>query len=119
MFDALANFPWEECRSRYERVRSLIDAATEDITKRDRIYQILWENGGRCDCTVGRNIVDFPDKWSTVKAEIDQVIASPAPEAVVPLLQRQEWKPSIEGMGPARQVGETFVYEGQNRNLQP
>ena len=118
MFEALANFPWEECRSRYDKVRETLDAASEELTKRDRVYQVLWENGGRCDCTVGRNIVDFPDKWATVKQQIDEVLASPAPEAVEPLLKRQGWPPSIEPMGPAHQVGETFVYEGQNRNLQ-
>lgn len=118
MFEQFANYEWENCRSRYDRSREEVDALTPDLTRRDLIFQVLWENGGRCDCTIGRNIVDEPDVWSRVRTRIEEILSGPAPEAVEPLLKRQDWEPSIQPMGRAHRAGERYEYEGQDRAVQ-
>lgn len=117
MFEQFAGYEWENCRSRYDKSKDEVDALTQELTKRDLIFQVLWERGGRCDCTIGRNIVDQPEVWTAVKQEIEGILSGPAPEAVEPLLQRQGWEPSIQPMGRARRVNERYEYEGQDRTV--
>ncbi|MEK7217076.1 MAG: hypothetical protein AAB289_15945 [Chloroflexota bacterium] len=117
MFEQFAGYEWDKCRSRYDKSREEVDALTPELTKRDLIFQVLWENGGRCDCTIGRNIVDQPDVWSSVRPQIEKILVDPAPEAVEPLLKRQGWEPAIQPMGRARRAGERYEYEGQNRTV--
>ena len=74
MFEALVKFPWEKCPSRFGVVEDEVRGLTEDQAKRDAIFRVLWEHHGRCDCTVGRNIVDIPAVWVEVQGEIDRVL---------------------------------------------
>ena len=117
MFEQFTSYQWENCRNRDDKSREEVDALTPELTKRDLIFQVLWERGGRCACTIGRNIVDQAEVWAAVKQQIEAILAGPAPEAVEPLLKRQGWEPGIQPMGRAHRVGERYEYEGQSRTV--
>lgn len=74
MFETLAKFQWEKCPNRFGQVEEEVLGLTSDQRTRDAIFRILWEHHGRCDCTVGRNIVDLPAVWMEVEQEINRVL---------------------------------------------
>ena len=76
MFESLAGLPYQDCGGKYERVRATLEPLSQDLTTQDRIYKVLWRYGGRCDCTVARNVVALPEVKSTVDEEIQAILAS-------------------------------------------
>jgi hypothetical protein len=74
MLEALGEIPYQECNGKYRRVRELIEGQAADAPKQNRIYDLLFKNGGRCDCTVDRNIVRAPNKLSSVEDEIKRIV---------------------------------------------
>jgi hypothetical protein len=71
VFDDLLNIDWKDCSRTYTRVEAQIASLTGgDVAQRSAIYQVLWDHGGRCDCTTAFNIV----KRSAVRAEVEQAI---------------------------------------------
>lgn len=70
MLEALGQVPYQQCQGQYAKVRRLVEAATSDQARQSRLYAILFNHGGRCDCTVDRNIVRVPETLAAVEAEI-------------------------------------------------
>ncbi len=76
MFESLAELRYEDCNGKYERVRATIEPLSQDLITQDRIYRVLWQHGGRCDCTVSRNVVALPEVKNSVDQEIQAILAS-------------------------------------------
>ncbi len=76
MFESLAQLPYQACNGKYDRVRAEIEPLSQDLTTQDRIYKVLWRHGGRCDCTVARNVAALPEVRSSVDQEIQAILAS-------------------------------------------
>lgn len=57
MFAQLGEIPYESCKGKYVRVQAIIQGIAPDQAMQDEIYKVLWRYGGRCDCTVDRNVV--------------------------------------------------------------
>ena len=74
MLTALGEVEYQDCNGKYRRVRELIENQATEPTKQNQIYAILFKHGGRCDCTVDRNIVRAPDKLSLVEDEIKRIV---------------------------------------------
>lgn len=77
VFESLAGLPYQECGGKYRRVREIVNSLTQDEATQDRIYKVLWRYGGRCDCTVARNVVALPQVRSSVAQEVQALLASP------------------------------------------
>lgn len=75
VLEQLGPIEYSECRSKYVKVRRLVEQATGDPHKQTQIYQLLFASGGRCDCTVDRNVVRHPQKLAEVEAGIQRVLA--------------------------------------------
>ena len=75
MLEQLGIVEYHECRGKYLKVRRLVEQATHDPHVQTQIYQLLFRNGGRCDCTVDRNVVRDPHKLAEVEAGIGRVLA--------------------------------------------
>ena len=74
LFDELESIDWQDCGREYTRVERQIGALTEDGAQRSAIYRILWQHGGRCDCTTAFNIVKQPEARARVEEEIQNVL---------------------------------------------
>ena len=74
MFDDLETLDWQDCAREYTRVERQIQALTQDVTQRSAIYRVLWEHGGRCDCTTAFNIVKQPEVRRAVEVAIAEVL---------------------------------------------
>ncbi len=74
MLEALGEIPYQDCNGKYRRVRELVEGHATEPAKQNHIYGILFKYGGRCDCTVDRNIVRAPDRLSVVKEEIKRIV---------------------------------------------
>lgn len=70
MLEALGQIPYQQCDGQYQKVRRLVEAATPDQAKQSGLYAVLFKHGGRCDCTVDRNIVRSPPTLAAVEGEI-------------------------------------------------
>lgn len=74
MLEQLGPIEYGECRGKYVKVRRLVEQATGDAHKQTQIYQLLFANGGRCDCTVDRNIARVPERLRRVVMFIKDVL---------------------------------------------
>lgn len=72
--EQLGEVRYQDCNGRYRRVRQLVEEATADTECHERIYQMLFKNGGRCDCTVDRNILRVADKATSVEGEVQAIL---------------------------------------------
>jgi hypothetical protein len=75
LFKELESLDWQGCARQYARVEQQIDKLTQDGARRSAIYRILWQHGGRCDCTTAFNIVKQPEVRTTVEREIESLLA--------------------------------------------
>lgn len=75
MLERLGIVEYHECRGKFQKVRRLVEEATSDPHKQNQIYQFLFMNSGRCDCTVDRNVVRDPKKLAQVEAAIQALVA--------------------------------------------
>lgn len=76
MFDELVNLDWQDCGRVYTRVEKQIGSLTGDVAQRAAIYKVLWERGGRCDCTTAFNIVKRPDVRAEVESAIQAIVTA-------------------------------------------
>ena len=74
MLEELGEIQYQDCNGKYRRVRELIEGRIPAATKQNQIYGVLFKHGGRCDCTVDRNIFRAVDKLSLVEEEIKRII---------------------------------------------
>lgn len=74
MFSELEQLDWQDCGREYTRVEAQIRALTQDVAQRSQIYRVLWQHGGRCDCTTAFNIVKRPEVRGTVEQEIQAIL---------------------------------------------
>lgn len=74
MLDRLGEIRFRECRGKYSKVRGLVEEATSDPQKQGQLYQVLFQHGGRCDCTVDRNVVRVSEKLAQVEAGIQALL---------------------------------------------
>lgn len=76
--EQLGEVRYQDCNGRYRLVRQMVEDATPDGERHERIYQTLFKSGGRCDCTVDRNIVRVPDTAASVDTQVQAILAGPA-----------------------------------------
>ena len=74
MLQELGDIEYQDCNGKYRRVRELIETWARETTKQNQIYGLLFKHGGRCDCTVDRNIVRVADKLQVVEEEIKRIM---------------------------------------------
>jgi hypothetical protein len=74
MLQELGEIEYQDCNGKYRRVRELIETWARETTKQNQIYGLLFKHGGRCDCTVDRNIVRVADKLQVVEEEIKRIL---------------------------------------------
>ena len=74
MLQELGEIEYQDCNGKYRRVRELIETWARETTKQNEIYGLLFKHGGRCDCTVDRNIVRVADKLQVVEEEIKRIM---------------------------------------------
>lgn len=74
LFQDLETLDWPDCGRTYTHVEQQIQSLTQDATQRSAIYKILWEHGGRCDCTTAFNIVKRPEVRETVEQQIQAIV---------------------------------------------
>ena len=74
MLQELGEIEYQDCNGKYRRVRELIETWARETTKQNQIYGLLFKHGGRCDCTVDRNIVRVADKLQVVVEEIKRIM---------------------------------------------
>lgn len=74
MLRELGEIPYQECNGRYRRVREIIEKTTSNNAVQDRIYRLLFKHGGRCDCTVDRNVVRIPERLADVEEKIGKLL---------------------------------------------
>jgi hypothetical protein len=74
MFEELEKIDWKDCSRTYTRVEAQIASLTSDVGQRSAIYQVLWDHGGRCDCTTAFNIVKRSEVRSDVERAINDIV---------------------------------------------
>ena len=74
MLQELGEIRYQDCNGKYRRVRELIETWAPEATKQNQIYGLLFKHGGRCDCTVDRNVVRVADKLGVVEEEIKRIL---------------------------------------------
>jgi len=74
MLQELGEIEYPDCNGKYRRVRELVEGLAPQADKQNQIYGVLFKHGGRCDCTVDRNIVRVADKINVVEKEIKRII---------------------------------------------
>lgn len=79
MLESSGGVAYQECEGKYRRVRRLVEETTGDPACQARIYQVLFRYGGRCDCTVDRNVVRVPGHLAAAEEEIRKIVAAGNP----------------------------------------
>lgn len=79
MLEDSAGVAYQDCNGKYRQVRRLLDQAVQDPAGRSRVYEVLFRYGGRCDCTVDRNVVRVPAHLAAVEEEVRKVLAGEDP----------------------------------------
>lgn len=79
MLERSGGIAYHECDGKYRQVRRLIEETTQDPACQARIYQVLFQYGGRCDCTVDRNVVRVSGHLEAAEEEIRQILAGGNP----------------------------------------
>jgi hypothetical protein len=51
-----------------------VEQATSEMAQQERIFQRLFKSGGRCDCTVDRNILRVEDTRMVVEQDIAGIL---------------------------------------------
>ncbi len=74
MLEKLGEIEYQECGGKYRRVREIIEGWVSEAAKQNHIYGVLFKHGGRCDCTVDRNIVRVVEELRVVEEEIKRII---------------------------------------------
>lgn len=74
ILNQLGTIPYEECVGRYRKVRQLVGQATADAKQQSAILQVLFRYGGRCDCTVDRNVVRVPENLVAAEKQIQAIL---------------------------------------------
>jgi len=74
MIQELGEVEYQDCNGKYRRVRELVERWAPEAAKQNQIYGVLFKHGGRCDCTVDRNVVRVAEKLGVVEEEIKRIV---------------------------------------------
>ncbi len=74
MLQEVGEIEYQDCNGKYRQVRELVERWAPEAAKQNQIYGLLFKHGGRCDCTVDRNVVRMADKLRIVEEEIKRIV---------------------------------------------